>query len=107
MATKTKAKFLRIPSGKHEGMYQIKPWKGDIDMEKQPFCPCCGLNLEPAFDICQWGMFDDKYTTFIVCKPCAFAFKIEYSIATYALVSKQQQKATGVLLSTSKKSRTE
>lgn len=98
-------KFLRIPEGVLEGMYELKRWTKEVDIENVPPCPCCGEKLSPAMDIVQWGMFDDRYVTFFVCVPCIKAWTIGYSIPTYELVGKRKQREYG-LISQSRKSRT-
>lgn len=98
----TKKVFLRIAKGQHEGLYQISDFKGEIELGVLPACPCCNGELAPVFDICQWGFFDDKYSTYAVCKPCLKAWVLVYSVATYELVSKRKQKQLGLSLPSKK-----
>ncbi len=100
---RNKAKWLRISSGVLEGLYQIKPWQGDIDLTKIPDCPCCTKPLKPGVDICQWGMFDDEYHSYLICPECVTAFELYYRVPTYALVSKRAQRASGLILPSKEK----
>lgn len=96
-------RFLRIATGDNEGIYEIKNMSITGHLDNVPACPCCEQPLAPAYDICQWGMFEDKYWSYLLCKPCGHAFEMVYTIPTYELVSKAKQRSWGVL-STSKKS---
>ncbi len=86
------AKFLRIPVGELEGLFEIAPWKGDINLEADFTCPCCLEKLRAGLDICQWGMFEDSYTTYLICRTCVKAWELSYKIPTYTLFSKAQQR---------------
>lgn len=94
--------WLRISKGQLEGLYQVKPFIAEFHADELPHCPCCDGALLAAFDVCQWGFFDDRYRTYAVCKACGKAYTLDYSVPTYELVSKKAQRAAG-LLSTSKK----
>ena len=95
-------RWLRIPDGENAGLWEIKVMATPDFDNLTLSCPCCGATLAPGIDICQWGFFDDHYLTYAVCKPCGFAFEIEYSIATYELVSRRNQKRWGLLLTSRK-----
>lgn len=94
-------RFLRIASGDNEGLYEIKSISIAGHLDNLPQCPCCEQPLQPGYDVCQWGMFEDKYWSYLLCRACGHAFEAVYTVPTYDLVSKTKQKRWG-LLSTSK-----
>lgn len=87
-----RSEWLRIPKGDDEGLYELTPWKRPINLATVPECPCCGVRLTPGYDICQWGMWEDKYTSYLLCKPCAKAFALNYVVPTYVYMTAKQQK---------------
>lgn len=62
-------------------------------------CPCCEADLKPLADICQFGLFDDDWRTYLVCHTCSLVIEYHYQIANYDLVSKREQKKSGLLIS--------
>lgn len=96
----SKKRFLMVPNGDEKRVYQLEEFKGTVSPDKLPECPCCKTRLTPGFDICQFGMFEDKYKSYLLCWPCGKAFELDYAIPTYELFSKREQ----TQLFTSKKS---
>lgn len=93
-------RWLRIPNGALEGLYQLELWTSELDPDKLPKCPCCQGELKPGYDICQWGMFEDNYRSYVICPSCVKAWELLYNVPTYAMFTKREQKR----LFTSKKS---
>lgn len=79
-------------------IYQIKNTIEHTPIEDVP-CPCCEGPMLPKADFVQFGLFDDAYLTVFTCDACGVAIEFKYNFATYALVAKREQQATGVLLS--------
>lgn len=75
------AEFIRVEAA-IDTCPQLKRVK---DMEKdeqdRALCPCCKKPLQGLLDIIQWGMWDDKYTTYLYCKDCDTAFEYKYQIS--------------------------
>lgn len=85
-----KPRFLRIPKGQDEGLYELTDWQRPVSLETVPNCPCCNERLKPGYDICQWGMFEDKYTSYLLCKSCGKAFELLYTVPTYVYLTAKQ-----------------
>ena len=93
----TKARWLRVPTGSLEGLYELSHWNQPVDLEAKPVCPCCCQELAPGYDICQWGFLEDSYTSYVLCRPCGKAFELRYFVPTYAVISKKEQRRLGFL----------
>jgi hypothetical protein len=93
----SKPRFYQHHVGDIVVIYQIKTVKEE-EPKDDTHCPYCGETMSPLADILQYGIFDDAYHTFFACEPCGVAVEFRYNIATYALVSKRDQKQTGTLL---------
>lgn len=89
------AKFLRFPVGPVIGLFEIVEWKQPFDVEATFTCQCCGKELKTGMDICQWGMFEDSYTTYLICHDCGKAYEFTYAVPTYTIFSKREQKSMG------------
>lgn len=83
------------------GVRVIFEIKGTVEAEPMSGirCKCCEHELQPAADVCQLGMFDDSYITYMVCFECGVAWEYRYQVANYSLMSKREQKQSGLLLS--------
>lgn len=97
--TEKKVRWIRVPDGAQQGLYQIAALSAPVNIDQPQHCPCCGEQLAPGVDICQWGLFEDHYLSYLICGKCAKAFELDYTVPTYELLSKREQKRCGLLLS--------
>lgn len=82
---KTLPMFLRIEQGIDTCPQLKRKYKMPRDEQERILCPCCNEPLHALADIIQWGMYDDRYITYLYCKPCDTAYEYRYKMSSLAL----------------------
>lgn len=79
------AQWLRVDAAIETCPQLVRKFKMPVDEMGRILCPCCGEELRGLLDIVQWGMYDDRYITYLYCQECDKAFEYRYKQSSLAL----------------------
>lgn len=75
------AEFIRVEATIDTCPQLKRKFVMEKDDKGRVLCPCCKEPLKALLDIIQWGMYDDKYITYLYCKDCDTAFEYRYKLS--------------------------